>query len=55
MNYIKQLAEDWAYGFDMKLFDYSIDNYMRDIGHKGYFDTEEKRNETEGSNFSDHT
>ena len=37
-NYIKELSEDWAYGFDLKLFGYSIDDYMEKIGYKTYFD-----------------
>ena len=36
--YIEQLGEDWAYGLDMRLFGYSVQEYMEEIGLGTYMD-----------------
>ena len=29
---ISQLDQDWAYGHDLKMFDYSTNKYLKEIG-----------------------
>ena len=29
---ITQLDQDWAYGHDLKMFDYNIKKYLKEIG-----------------------
>ena len=36
--YIEQLGEDWAYGLDMKIFGYSVEEYMEGIGLGNYME-----------------
>ena len=37
-KYILQLGEDWAYGMDLKVFDYSLERYFQDIGMSDHLD-----------------
>ena len=46
-TYIEQLGEDWAYGLDMKIFGYSVEEYMGEIGLGSYM---EGNREAKGQN-----
>jgi len=37
-RYTWQLGEDWAYGVDLEVFDYSLEKYFDDIGMSEYLD-----------------
>ena len=37
-TYIKELGEDWAYGLDMKVFNYSTEEYLIKVGLKEYLE-----------------
>ena len=37
-KFILQLGEDWAYGLDLKVFDYSLEKYFQDIGLTDHLD-----------------
>lgn len=38
-QWTEQLAEEWAYGIDLEVFDYSLQSYFEGIGMADYLDS----------------